>query len=354
MQRFDRYVLRAFLGQWVVVGCAFLGLFTVLEILGKADEFQEALAIEELALSGGDIFYYYLLNLPFLLLQFAPYITLIAGLGTVAQLLRNREWTPILVAGRATWRAFLPIFFATALISIGLGLFREFNLPDYLRAHEGLQRQLFNQIRWQPKDLWARGEGDVRLHATRFTPGETPVIDGLEVFALDASGNDERVLADRAVWARGAWQLENGLRIYNKGEQKMDRYFHAGLAPTDLERSYFAHNRPLDLSAQDLKALLRGDPDHRQAETLLWRLRLWPLIPLILLALGLPFALSFERRSSLEGVATGLLLCALYFVVDLLMLDFGGRGALSPWLAGSAPVLLFGSLGMWSFGRMPN
>ncbi|PCJ54161.1 MAG: hypothetical protein COA70_05875 [Planctomycetota bacterium] len=354
MQRFDRYVLRAFLSQWLVVGLAFMGLFTVLEILGKADEFQEALAMEELALTGGDIFYYYMLNLPFLLLQFAPYITLIAGLGTVAQLLRNREWTPILVAGRSTWRAFLPIFFATALISFGLGIFREAQLPDFLRAHESLQRQLFNQIRWQPEDLWTRGEGDVRMHATRFTPGDRPVIEGLEIFSLDASGKDERVLADRAVWEGGAWKLEQGVRIFDRGEERVERYFHAGLAPTDLERSYFAHNRPLDLSASDLKALLRGDPDHRQAATLLWGLRLWPLISLILLGLGLPFALSFERRSSLEGVATGLLLCALYFVVDLLMRDFGGRGALSPWLAGSAPVLLFGSLGLWSFGRMPN
>ncbi|MFK5957188.1 MAG: LptF/LptG family permease [Planctomycetota bacterium] len=354
MQRFDRYVLFAFLIQWVVVACAFLGLFSVLEILGKADEFQEALAMESLGISGGDIFYYYMLNLPFLLLQFAPYITLIAGLGTVAQLLRNREWTPILVAGRATWRAFLPIFFAAGLISFGLGLFRETHLPNYLRAHESLQRQLFNQIQWQPLDLWTRGEGDVRLHAARFIPGDKPVINGLEVFALDASGKDERVLAKRAVWESGAWQLTKGVRIYDKGEEPIARYFHAGLAPRDLERSYFAHKRPLELSAVDLKALLKGDPDHRQAETLLWGLRIWPLIPLILLALGLPFALSFERRSSLEGVATGLLLCAFYFVIDLLMRDFGGRGALSPWLAGTAPVLFFGSLGLWSFGRMPN
>lgn len=354
MQHFDRYVLRAFLSQWLVVGLAFLGLFTVLEILGKADEFQEALAMPELGLRGLDIGRYYLLNLPFLLLQFAPYITLLAGLGTVTQLLRHREWTPILVAGRATWRAFLPILVAAGLLSTGLGLLRESVLPNLLREHEGLQRQFFNQIPWQPKDLWARGEGDVRLHAGLFRPGAEPLIRDLEVFALDASGKDERILAQRAVWRGGAWQLHQGVRVHSEGEEPVQRYFHAGLSPVDLERSYFAHHRPLDLSARDLHALLQGDPGHRQAATLLWGLRLWPLVPLILLALGLPFALSFERRSSLEGIATGLLLCALYFVADLLMRDFGGRGALSPWLAGSAPVLLFGSLGLWSFGRMPN
>lgn len=354
MQRFDRYVLRSFLGQWLVVAAAFLGLFTVLEIMGKADEFQEAFAMPELALGSGDLLRYYLLNLPFLLLQFAPYITLLAGLGTVAALLRNREWTPILVAGRATWRAFLPILIAAGVLATSLSFLREATLPSFLREHESLQRQFFNQIPWQPTDLWARGEGDARLHATRFTPGAAPAIEGLEVFSLDEAGRDERVVARLAEWQGGAWTLHEGVRIHAGGEQPLDRFQHTGLEPVDLERSYFAHTRPLDLSAADLDALLVGDPDHRQAETLLWGLRLWPLVPLILLALGLPFALSFERRSSLEGIATGLLLCALYFVVDLLMRDFGGRGALSPWLAGSAPVLLFGSLGLWSFGRMPH
>lgn len=354
MQRFDRYVLRSFLGQWLVVAAAFLGLFTVLEIMGKADEFQDAFALPSLGVTGMDLLRYYMLNLPFLLLQFAPYITLLAGLGTVTALLRNREWTPILVAGRATWRAFLPILIAAGVLATSLGALREATLPGFLREHESLQRQFFNQIPWQPTDLWARGEGDVRLHATRFTPGEAPLIEGLEVFSLDDAGRDERVLATFARWQGGAWALQDGVRIHDGGEEPVARFFHEGLAPVDLERSYFAHTRPLDLSAADLDALLLGDPDHRQAETLLWGLLLWPLVPLILLALGLPFALSFERRSSLEGIATGLLLCALYFVVDLLMRDFGGRGALSPWLAGSAPVLLFGSLGLWSFGRMPH
>ena len=127
-----------------------------------------------------------------------------------------------------------------------------------------------------------------------------------------------------------------------------------GLAPRDLTRAYFGRARPLDLSAADCRALLRADPDHRQAATLDWAWRMTPFVHLVLLALGLPFALSFERRSSLEGLATGLLFCALYFVVELLVRDLGGRGVLEPWLAGSAPILLFGSLGLWAFDRVPT
>ena len=355
MQRFDRYVLRSFMQHWLVVCLAFVGLFTVLDVLVNADEFQEALEKEELGVGGSSILLYYLYNAPYLLMQFAPYITMLSGLGTVTQLLRNREWTPVLTAGRPTWRAFLPIMLAAAFVSMGLAGVREVWMPDLLGPHESLQRKLFSQRLWQPKDLWARGAGDVRLHAELFQPeAEPPRVVGLEVFTTTEDGGDERIVAAEAEWRGGAWQLEDGVRLSNEGEEGVAEFSYRGLMPKDLERAYFGRWRPLDLSVRAYRALLEGDPGHRQAETLLWGLHSAPWVPLILLALGLPFALRFERRSSMEGIAHGLLLCALFFVADLLLRDLGGRGSLSPWLAGSAPVLMFGSLGIWAYGRMPT
>ena len=78
MQRFDRYVLRVFMAHWVVVGAAFLGLFAVMDVLGKSDDI--ARAREELGVGWDSVAQYYLLDLPFQLLQYAPYITLLSGL----------------------------------------------------------------------------------------------------------------------------------------------------------------------------------------------------------------------------------------------------------------------------------
>jgi lipopolysaccharide export system permease protein len=355
IQRFDRYVLRSFMNHWLVVCAAFVGLFTVLDLLVNADEFQEALDAPELGMAWYDILRYYLINAPYLLMQFAPYITMLSGLGTVTTLLRNREWTPVLAAGRPTWRAFVPIMVAATLISFGLAVAKETLMPQLLSQHESLQRNLFSQREWQPKDLWARGVGDVRLHADIFRPqAEPPEIVGLEIFATSEAGDDERIVADLASWQGTTWSLDGGLRIRGGVEEPVHEFSYIGLTPRDLERAYFSRWRPLDLASADFRGLLKGDPDHRQAETLLWGQHSAPFVPMILLALGLPFALSFERRTSLEGIASGLLLCALFFVADLLLRDLGGRGALSPFLAGTAPVFGFGSLGIWAYGRMPT
>ena len=89
-----------------------------------------------------------------------------------------------------------------------------------------------------------------------------------------------------------------------------------------------------------------------KAATLRWSLTAAPWVHLVLLLIGLPFVLNFERQSSLEGVAVGLLLCALFFVADFLFQDLGQRGVLSPAVAGIAPVVLFGGLGLAGQDRL--
>jgi lipopolysaccharide export LptBFGC system permease protein LptF len=113
-------------------------------------------------------------------------------------------------------------------------------------------------------------------------------------------------------------------------------------------------NRPLDLNSESYTNLLQYDPGHRQAETYMWSARTLPFVALVLLVLGLSTSINFGRISSKEGVARGLLLCALFFVVELLFRDMGVRGAVSPWLAATAPVSLFAGISLWAFSRTPS
>jgi lipopolysaccharide export LptBFGC system permease protein LptF len=348
--RFDRYVLRSFLAHLVVVAAAFLGLFTALDLVGHSDEIGQTGDEGAVGLLA-PLARYYLINLAFLLYQFAPYIVLLAAVGTVLALLRNREWTPMLAAGHSALRAFLPIFAVTAVLAGGLSWLKEDLLPSLRWEHEVLTSRLFHQEELIPHDLWVRGTGDARMHAERWIADDLRVR-GFEVFALDEDGSDERVVARAATWRDGAWQLREGMMLDAEGERPLATFARAGLDPPALERAFFARHRPLDLSGADFSALLAGDPDHRQAATLAWTVRTAPLVPLVLLLLGLPFVLGFERRSSFEGLAQAFLFCALFFVADLLMRDLGGRGALTPWLAGTAPLLVFGCLGIWALGRL--
>ena len=352
MQIFDRYVLRNYLRFCLLTAVAFVGMFTFMDLLSRVDDIP--VSREAVGLTTSEIIHYYLVNMVFLLFQFLPYILLIAGIGCVTQLLRKREWTPMLSAGRATWRSFTPIFICALIIATSVSVFREAVIPQLLPQHESIQRKLQNHREWRPTDLWVRGEGARRLHAQSFTPGEPARITGLEVFASSKFGNDTRVWADNAKYVDGKWQLEGGIETDSKGETKVAVFEGEGFAPEDLLRSYFVRNRPLDLNSESYTDLLKYDPGHRQAETYMWSARTLPFVSLVLLVLGLSTSISFGRISSKEGVARGLLMCALFFVAELLFRDMGVRGALSPWLAATAPVSLFAGVSLWAFSRTPS
>ncbi|MAU92925.1 MAG: hypothetical protein CMJ93_01755 [Planctomycetes bacterium] len=352
MQIFDRYVTRNYLRFCLLTAVAFLGMFTFMDLLARVDDIPLSRAAVGLATS--EVIHYYLINMVFLLFQFLPYILLISGIGCVTQLLRKREWIPMLSAGRPTWRSFAPIFICALIIASSVSMFRETVIPQLLPQHESIQRKLQNHREWRPADLWVRGEGAQRLHAQSFTPGEPAIITGLEVFASSKFGNDSRVWADSAKYIDGEWQLQGGIKTDSEGEANIDAFEADGFSPEDLLRSYFVRNRPLDLNSESYKTLLKYDPGHRQAETYMWSARTLPFVALVLLVLGLSTSLNLGRVSSKEGIARGLLMCALFFVAELLFRDMGVRGAVSPWLAATAPVSLFAGISLWAFSRTPS
>lgn len=352
IQIFDRYVARTYVVFYLLTAVCFLGMFTVLDLLSRTDDIPRAMS--GVGLEWGEILYYYLINFIFIFFQFSPYILLMSGVATVAQLLRYQEWTPMLCTGRSLLRSFMPIFVCGALFAFGTAGLREATIKKYLPIHESIQRKLNNNQEWLPKDLWVRGPNSQRLHVELFSPETPPHVLGLELFKSSRNGRDERIWADSASYIDKHWTLSGGLITDAEGEKALDVLSATGFAPDDLSRAYFARNRPLDLSLSEYENLLKYDKGHRQAETYMWSQRMKPFASLVLLILGLSSSLHFSRSSSREGLARGLLLCALFFVTELLLQDMGVRGALSPLIAGVAPVTLFAGISLWLFSRSPS
>ncbi len=350
MGRLDRYVLRSFFSHWLVIATSLLGLFLVLDLLGRGDEIAESAALYGSV--AGDVLRYSLYQLPFVAVQFAPYLTLIAALVTVMHLARAREWTPMLGAGRSAWRALLPVFLGAALLAVSASVVREVLLPRLAGPREALERHIFNQREWSMADLTARSSDGRLLLAARFRPFERD-LDGLEVYGHGSGGSDQVLLADRGRWDGKGWVLRRGRLIESgRGERAVARLDDPEFRPADLLLSYFAHVHPLELSSSQLREVLARDPAHRQAATLLWAWRAEPFGHLVLLLLGLPFVFRFDRRSSMEGIGFGLLVCVLYFVAGILLRDLGGRGAVSPFLGGAGAVLLGCFAGLLGLRRM--
>jgi len=302
----------------------------------------------------GPILHYYGLSLPFLFLQVAPFVTLMAAMFTVNRLLKKNEVTPALSAGVSTHRILLPVYLASALLGVAMVGLREV-ASDWIadqreRVHHRLEHRTEEVVY---ERVVVRDFGGSIAILDRFLPapadGGPPTIEGLAV-RLRRDGHYLRVEAPRARWEGGRWRLEGGERS-RLAEETSEREPAEVLREFDLTPELAltyrrARDVPLELSFGEVRRLVAREPDRPDWLTL-WHYHLtFALANLILVLVGVPLMFTYERGHGAERMALGGLLCVFYFGVDFVLRSLGLSGGLSPLFAAWLPVLVFGSLGI--------
>ncbi|HWQ92191.1 MAG TPA: LptF/LptG family permease, partial [Clostridia bacterium] len=114
--------------------------------------------------------------------------------------------------------------------------------------------------------------------------------------------------------------------------------------------------RKADIPVRSIIDYLRLHPNLSQSDTnwlytkLHGRLAL-PWTCLVVVVIALPFGAASGRRNVFVGVASSIVICFAYFVLQQICLAFGTNGTLPPWLAGWLPNIAFGSAGVWLTAR---
>ena len=75
------------------------------------------------------------------------------------------------------------------------------------------------------------------------------------------------------------------------------------------------------------------------------------LLPLVIIAFAVPFAVAGVRVNPAVGVSKALGLFVIYFIAMRLGLVFGGRGSVSPALAAVLPHVALLGAGAWAWAR---
>ncbi|MHC4377034.1 MAG: LptF/LptG family permease [Planctomycetota bacterium] len=354
--RLDRYVGGIFLGAFGVALLLVVGLFLIVDLAGNLDDY--------LGREGqtGKVLRYYLLHTPFLYLQVAPFVTLMAGLFTVLRLQKNREVYAALGAGVSTRRMILPILALGGLSAVGMVVLREASIGVLGYEHQVLRIEL--EGKRDPgvfEDLRLKDPAGKMIELGAFYPGVEASFGAqpgpgasfaaLDVIRLDDQGRWIHYLAGGGTYTGGAWQLDEAwveeVTDQDYASRELERLpAELEFDPMDAWIAWKGRNEPLDLSYAEALELSRRDPDNVQYQTLLLHMLAFPLANVVLLLVGLPFLMQFERGRGSEGLVAGFLLCVFYFAADFVSLNMGLQGHASPALSSFLPTLLFGSLGL--------
>lgn len=351
--RLDRYTSSLFLASYATALLIVVGLFLVLDMAGNLDEYLS----ERDGRSVGvlDIVRYYALSLPFLYVQVAPFVTLVAGMFAVTRLVRHQETVAAMAAGVSLRRLLLPILGLGLLCSAFVWQLRETLAGKPLELRETQRHYLVKKTHERVvENLWIRDGGGGVVLLPRLRPHTGPeglaVVEGLEAQLMNAR-EWTIVRADRAVWDEKArlWRLEGGTRRLLQGErppEAVDRLDGVQFTPSLALIYERARAAPLELSFEQAKELSRRDPDNIVYQTLLQYHVTFPLANLVLLLVGLPLLMRHERAQGLRGVTWAALAALIYFCMDFICRNLGLQGTLQPELSAWLPTLTFGALGL--------
>ena len=352
--RLDRYVGAIFAASYATALLVVVGLYFIMDLATNLDEFLEPWPGGVKA-PGAVVAQYYLLNLPYLFLQSAPFVTLTGGMFTVSRLQKSNEVAAALAAGISARRLLAPIFLG-GLVSAAL----MFGLRELVPTTVGPKRDAYLHMLTHKRSdvvhrsLWVRDLGGSVVRLGEFRPLANEVREFEATLRTDTAY--VTIEAPRMVHeVRGgelAWWMDEGVRK-EVGEQErttaVERLQGFELTP-ELALTYQRmRSNPLELSFGEALLLASRDPDNVVYQTLLQYHLTFPLASVVLLLVGLPLLLRPERARGASGIVAGLLLCVFYFAADFVFRNMGLQGALDPLLASWLPVLLFGSLGVVLF-----
>ena len=94
----DRYVWTTYLASLATAFLMILGMFLIVDMAERMGDLMRD--VDGVRPSLWTIGRYYVIRLPFIYLEVAPFVTLIAALFTVSKLMRHNEMTAMLAAGQ--------------------------------------------------------------------------------------------------------------------------------------------------------------------------------------------------------------------------------------------------------------
>jgi len=374
MRLLDRYLLRELLTPLGYCLCGFLLFWISSDLFVTLGEFQKK------GLLPRDIAEYYLVVLPEFLVLVLPIALLLALLYALTNHARYQEITAIRAAGVSLWRLSLPYLGVGLLASLALFAANEFWVPasdDQAKAI--LKRRL-------PPDPRAPGRNEYRnlcfentRDGRRWRVGvyNTATGEMIEpgVYPAERDGSKPWELrAERARRVDGVWTFYNALAFKEAADTNSPpvpvlrtnvlAVPEFSETPEEINSEIRIRDsmtlraaKKADVPIKDLLNYLRLHPqlsrsDRSWLDTKLAGRLAAPWTCLVVVLIAIPFGVAGGRRNVFVGVASSIVICFSYFVLQQLGLALGTSGRLPAWLAAWFPNLSFGLAGLLMTARV--
>ena len=347
---FDRYLLKNFLVPFCYALFGMVAIWLIYDLGENTATFQDA------HLSTGTIALFYLVQLPFILVNWLPLSVLLGLLYVLTPMSRRNEIVSMLGAGRSVLRVLMPLIILGGILT-GVSTYLNFELAP--RGEYAATYMVDEVARGKSKTTNLDGHIFVnrRDHRTWFIQHlntKSQSLEGLQIIQEDASGTIlYTVYAQTALHdpARDLWTFLKGKYTYvnRTGDVIREEYFERkgqlGWTETPWQLGSSALKGKF-MTVPQLTYYLQTNGDFpvsnlAEFQTQYWYRYALPWNALVVVLVASPMCVVFSRRGALGGVAGGLFLfLGLYFSSNV-FLALGQGSRIPPMVAAWAPASLF-------------
>ncbi len=352
MSLLDRYIAKTWLRLLILSLFGFIGLYLVIDMIEKIPRFLRAEA------GTVDILTYFIWKLPEIVSRTATFSILMATLLTLGVLSRDSEIIAMRSCGISLLKISLPMLTLGFVAGILLFLNAELLLPYTYLKTERIDRikikKKDDNVTFKRNNIWFRSDSQI-LQARMFEPN-TVTLRGVVIWKVDALMNPVgRIDADTAVYQQGEWLLFAAVQknfltpvgIETKSVPKMAVDINLKIEDLQvLDRD--ADNMSLFVLKEYAENLKRGGYQAYRYYTLMHTKIATPFAALIMVVLGIPFALRNSRSGSITmGIGVSIGISFTYFMVNAVLLSYGCSGVLTPVAAAWGANVIFMLGGVW-------
>ena len=351
---FHRYVIREFLKFFSLCLSSLTFIYIVVLFFQKMNIFIKYQAPLYL------IFEYIPYKIPEVTFEWTlPYAVLLATLLTLGTLSRHSEITAMKAGGVSLYRITFPLHFIALLISLCSFLGNEYLVPY---SNQKTQYLLDVKVRKESRSgffkdykIWYRS--DHRIFNIQLLDPQKKILKGLTIYEFD---NDfrctQRIEAREARWFNGKWRFYDGT-IRNFDENTPTRVSPFNELEFPLQENWESFERiereSHEMNYTELRTYIQriqsAGYDATRYLVDLYSKYSYPLLNLIMVLIGIPFALRTGRSGGVAlSIGISVMIGFAYGVTFYVFLSFGQSGILSPFLSSWIPTFLFGLAGIFA------
>jgi LPS export ABC transporter permease LptF/LPS export ABC transporter permease LptG len=350
----DLYVGRLYLRVLVMTIVGLAGLFYISTFIDLSDKWFKGEA------SLGMLVAYIAWATPQFMMWIVAIAVLLAALVTVGLLTKSSELIVMRACGISLYRASVPLLVFAAL-STGFLLAVEERVLVVTNRRAEYLNQLIRYGSATMFDVlnrkWLIGPDGELYHYEYYDPNRRE-LNQLSVFEFDpdshalvgrtyatqASYAPRAPATDATPWvARAGWRREfaaddvSGFAPFQSARLALEPADYFVTEAPDAERMNYAQ---LKKYIDDLKASGYNVLEH---EVSLQRKLAYPLVPVIMTLIAVPFAVTTGKRGAMYGIGVGIVLALVYWTMISVFAALGAAGSVPPALAAWAPNLIFGA-----------